>query len=134
MFREFKFWVVHPKSDTYVFLRAKLSSNLISLLTDDWHSLSKVSEDINLKKTMSFKDKTILEFRRYITILFKASLPIFLLLMFQQTPFRFQGENLDYITIGSFLFATLVLLLEFDPKYLDYLRNFSAFVKDLRGK
>lgn len=110
-----------------------LIADLVSLLTDDWHSLSRVSEEDVLQDIKPLKTKTLFVLRRYAGIALKSSIPLVLLLVFQQTPFRLQGDILDYVTVGSFAFAALVLLLELDPKYLDYLKSFSELIKQIKS-
>lgn len=132
-FRKFKFWVVYPRTDTYTYLKKTLISDLTALLTDDFHNVSRASEEEVLRDIKPLKIKTLVVLRHYLGILLKAGIPLFLLLTFQQTPFHLQGDILDYVTVGSFAFAALVLLLELDPKYLDYLKNFSELVKELKS-
>ena len=106
----------------------------MALLTDDWHSISKASEEKAVQDVRSIKIKALLVLRHCLGILLKAGIPILLLLVFQQTPFRLQGDTLDYVTVGSFAFAAMVLLLELEPKYLDYLQNFLELVKEFKNR
>lgn len=130
----YKWWVVHPKRDTYAYLSRQMAWGFINLMINDWDSLLRLAEKDSIQEEISTKELIAFNVRKYLRIIFNALTPVILLFAFQFTPFRLEGESLEYIAMGVFAFSAIVLLLELNPRYLEYFSGFSEVVKVFRDR
>ncbi|HEY9620687.1 MAG TPA: hypothetical protein V6C78_09975 [Crinalium sp.] len=108
--RSLKKWVCHPKADTREQLIKRLSNDLVHVATGNWDALERIAPE---KGVQLWRNWIIFMSR----LLFKASLPLLLLWIFQQTPLALKGDPAQFVTIGVFILAALTLLMELDPNF-----------------
>lgn len=130
----YKWWVVHPKNDTYNYLSRQLALEFTNLMLNNWDSLLRLSEKDLTQEEISKKELILFSTRKYLKMILNALTPVILLFAFQLTPFRLEGENLEYVAMGVFAFSAIVLLLELNPRYLEYFSGFSDVVKVFRDR
>ena len=129
-------WLITPKPDTYGFLLGALSHCLVAVLSGTWDELARreASEASEAQDAASGPDMS--RGRRAVAILLGglqtiavAALPAAALWMARSRDLltHVDSGTLDYVEIGVFVWAVLILAFMLDPR----LRDKIAGVKDV---
>ncbi|MEO0534051.1 MAG: hypothetical protein AAF215_09300 [Cyanobacteria bacterium P01_A01_bin.123] len=135
-FRELKLWLYTPMDETKNSLLNRFSDSLNLLLEGDWHSLPKVDvhelrSNINRITKRQIRNR---QFKRYGSLIFRASLPLLFIGILQITPFRLTSESiLDYAVVGACIFSALILMIELDPNFIEKLNLLEQLKRLIAG-